>query len=241
MKNAGMAGAVALVGIGLITIGLGNFANTPQAIAAAPAVVVEGENDDVQNDLFPNGSCGAAVGVRTVDPVGFTIPYCEDTWEALECRGTSAHLDFDGDGIAEHVRVGKSSFTGCWDDYWSYTKYCHGSVSVSGSIESIVNRKSGGEWKIQRRNLLGWGSGVGPDLDIFPCANSGYTIRARAIVWNNDGLGDILIRATHEGQSIFSVHLNVNTPPGGGMSADLDGDGLINGSDLLALLGQWTG
>ena len=41
MKNAGMAGAVALVGIGLITIGLGNFANTPQAIAAAPAVVVE--------------------------------------------------------------------------------------------------------------------------------------------------------------------------------------------------------
>ena len=41
MNNAGMAGAVALVGIGLITIGLGNFVKAPQAIAAAPAVVVE--------------------------------------------------------------------------------------------------------------------------------------------------------------------------------------------------------
>ena len=46
MKNAGMAGAVALVGIGLITIGLGNFANTPQAIAAAPAVVFEAGPED---------------------------------------------------------------------------------------------------------------------------------------------------------------------------------------------------
>ena len=46
MKNAGMAGAVALVGIGLIMIGLGNFANTPQAIAAAPAVVVEVEPEE---------------------------------------------------------------------------------------------------------------------------------------------------------------------------------------------------
>ena len=41
MNNAGMAGAVALVGIGLITIGLGNFVKAPQAIAAAPAVMVE--------------------------------------------------------------------------------------------------------------------------------------------------------------------------------------------------------
>ena len=41
MNNVGMAGAVALVGVGLITIGLGNFVNTPQAVAAAPVVAVE--------------------------------------------------------------------------------------------------------------------------------------------------------------------------------------------------------
>ena len=41
MKNAGMAGAVALVGVGLITIGLGNFVKAPQAMAAPVAAVVE--------------------------------------------------------------------------------------------------------------------------------------------------------------------------------------------------------
>ena len=34
MKNAGMAGAVALVGIGLITIGLSNFVNRDDATRA---------------------------------------------------------------------------------------------------------------------------------------------------------------------------------------------------------------
>ena len=37
MKNAGMAGAVALVGIGLITIGLSNFANRAEAVPSAVA------------------------------------------------------------------------------------------------------------------------------------------------------------------------------------------------------------
>ena len=40
MKNAGMAGAVALVGVGLITIGLGNFVKAPQAMAAPVAAIV---------------------------------------------------------------------------------------------------------------------------------------------------------------------------------------------------------
>ena len=41
MKNAGMAGAVALVGVGLITIGLGDFVKAPQAMAASSAALVE--------------------------------------------------------------------------------------------------------------------------------------------------------------------------------------------------------
>ena len=36
MKNASMSGAVALVGIGLITIGLGNFFKAPDAHAGVP-------------------------------------------------------------------------------------------------------------------------------------------------------------------------------------------------------------
>ena len=43
MKNAGMAGAVALVGIGLLSIGLSNFANRAQAV---PSVVVTAGPDE---------------------------------------------------------------------------------------------------------------------------------------------------------------------------------------------------
>ena len=44
MKNAGMAGAVALVGIGLITIGMSNFANRADA---TPATVNAGPDEPV--------------------------------------------------------------------------------------------------------------------------------------------------------------------------------------------------
>jgi hypothetical protein len=43
MKNAGMAGAVALVGIGLLSIGLSNFANRADAV---PSAVVNAGPDD---------------------------------------------------------------------------------------------------------------------------------------------------------------------------------------------------
>ncbi len=44
MKNAGMAGAVALVGIGLLSIGLSNFANRAEAVPSA--VANAGPEDD---------------------------------------------------------------------------------------------------------------------------------------------------------------------------------------------------
>ena len=43
MKNAGMAGAVALVGIGLLSIGLSNFANRAEAV---PSEVVNAGPDE---------------------------------------------------------------------------------------------------------------------------------------------------------------------------------------------------
>ena len=45
MKNVGMAGAVALVGIGLISIALSNVVTAPQAMAAPSAVVNAGPEE----------------------------------------------------------------------------------------------------------------------------------------------------------------------------------------------------
>lgn len=55
MKNAGMAGAVALVGIGLITIGLSNFANRAEAVPSAPANLGPGEPVIVWYDVTDGG------------------------------------------------------------------------------------------------------------------------------------------------------------------------------------------
>ncbi len=49
MKNAGMAGAVALVGIGLLSIGLSNFANRAEAVPSA--VVNAGPDEPVIVDF----------------------------------------------------------------------------------------------------------------------------------------------------------------------------------------------
>ena len=57
MKNAGMAGAVALVGIGLITIGLSNFANRADATPAA--TVNAGPEEPV---IVAFGSLGLGTG-----------------------------------------------------------------------------------------------------------------------------------------------------------------------------------
>ena len=69
MKNAGMAGAVALVGIGLLSIGLSNFANRAEAV---PSVVVTAGPDEpvivafgslgLGSGTFPNGNYGTNGG-----------------------------------------------------------------------------------------------------------------------------------------------------------------------------------
>ena len=58
MKNAGMAGAVALVGIGLITIGMSNFANRAEAVPSVAASAGPGEPVIVAFDDFTYFSSG---------------------------------------------------------------------------------------------------------------------------------------------------------------------------------------
>lgn len=57
MKNAGMAGAVALVGIGLLSVGLSNFANRAEAV---PSAVVNAGPEEPAIVAF--GSLGLASG-----------------------------------------------------------------------------------------------------------------------------------------------------------------------------------
>ena len=81
MKNAGLAGSIALCGIGLMMIGLGNFVKAPTAMAHTPAVTAaavqdEGEPSFVWCGLTAHsrfvGSHGGWTTVTASTP-GFTV------------------------------------------------------------------------------------------------------------------------------------------------------------------------
>ena len=111
MKNAGMAGAVALVGIGLITIGLGNFVKAPQAIAAAPAVVSVAPGFYKKRAPLLRSSASASTalplatsaegGVLTAGPGGTPVDIGELVRE-LGLTGARYRL-YQGFGVSEEV------------------------------------------------------------------------------------------------------------------------------------------
>ena len=99
MKNAGMAGAVALVGIGLITIGLSNFANRADATPAAtvnagplePTIVWYGTAEAID------------VGYRN-----------SESWTGSETTGHILYRAWS-DGTVEAKAVGIGSTPSCSD------------------------------------------------------------------------------------------------------------------------------
>ena len=103
MKNAGMAGAVALVGIGLITIGLSNFANRADATPAATVNAGPEEPTIVwydkiyMGDSSPNSSnvvclfrawSDGTIEARLLRFDTFEGGDCEGISEVSECLGT---------------------------------------------------------------------------------------------------------------------------------------------------------
>ena len=121
MKNAGLAGAIALCGIGLVMIGLGNFVKAPSAMAYTPAVAAavqdEGEptivwygatsyhySSNGVNTFYRAWSDGT-VEARSVD-VGTngcrTPEYCSD-WGIISSptEGLNAAADITFDEVVD--------------------------------------------------------------------------------------------------------------------------------------------
>ena len=117
MKNAGIAGAVALVGIGLLSIGLSNFANRAEAVPSGtasnekrlgPGTVCriensnwfEGEGRDLcsEQGVFPDAPYGDLNGDGTSDTLWWvSTPWRLGTgWE--DRADYSLAITTDGDG-----------------------------------------------------------------------------------------------------------------------------------------------
>ena len=118
MKNVGITGAVALVGIGLISIALSNVITVPQAMAARSAVVNAGPDGPqivwygtIQTSgptllrAWSDGTVeGRLVNVYAVPSVGecrAQDDLCFGTWVVIasptEGMNAAADINFDGD------------------------------------------------------------------------------------------------------------------------------------------------
>lgn len=121
MKNAGMAGAVALVGIGLLSIGLSNFANraeaVPSAVAAAepdePVIVAfqitSTERNEVAYRLWSDGRLERRhLGYTYGGPCNFDIYQCD--WEEIAPPpggdGFACRTDINGDRTVNAADLG---------------------------------------------------------------------------------------------------------------------------------------
>ena len=93
MKNAGMAGAVALVGIGLITIGLSNFASRADAV---PASMRGAGLEDPVIVAFGSLGMGSAAPFNTwgESESGFYRLWSDGTLEVRRIRYQSAEYSF---------------------------------------------------------------------------------------------------------------------------------------------------
>ena len=125
MKNAGMAGAVALVGIGLITIGLSNFANRAEAVPSAAANAGPGEPVIVWYGVVPEGSdnedqylyrawSDGTVEVKFANPSCGSATNCSWAVVASPNEGLNAQADINFDERVDAVDLGQ--LLAAWGD-----------------------------------------------------------------------------------------------------------------------------
>ena len=96
MKNAGLAGAIALCGIGLMMIGLGNFVKAPTAMAYTPAVAAAVQDNGEPTIVWYGTISPPAVSANQNYSMGILIRAWSDG--TVEGRSLSwEHKDPNGD------------------------------------------------------------------------------------------------------------------------------------------------
>ena len=207
MKNAGMAGAVALVGVGLITIGLPNRGDT--------AVAVSGFGDP--DTICSQVGCPVNVFDSNVVLMDYPCPSNIMTWKPF-----SVSADLLGLGYDQVVIL--PSITGSNPTHVSLQIHARDGVFGMGFELRDLNF---GDWIA---GTITDATGVGlMDVD-------------------GDGRKDLLVAASDPagGSCYDNVEVrwgylrNIYDVPSR-LTADLNGDGNVNGADLGELFVQWTG
>ena len=224
MKNVGMAGAVALVGIGLITIGLGREPSnahppnnrhtltlatlTPQP---SPSRRTGHEGKDCEIEVFEQALRFYATGCESA--AGDDL----FRWEA-----DNARVDLLGTGFDQTVRGGVCNVANCLAEAIIALPI---QIATPHGIRIIpLDLCPGGPLEFE--TVLGF---------IPSCVKiAGY------VDIDEDGRPDVMIRATDGTRFALGWLRNIYDGPAR-LPADLNDDGRVDGADLGELFVQWTG
>ena len=226
MKNAGLAGAITLCGIGLIMIGLGNSVSTPRAMAAAPAV---------SSSVDPNEICIP----RCDAGKNGELPYCvakeTEIWFEMVprqlCAGDGYGLstiafsggDLNGDRIPDSLSGGIRYWS---DGAWSgdSTDLFAFSIELSDGVAKTTYTPIQIDWSL---------------FVLDPESDTSVRKASNPIDIDGDGRRDLVVRSNSDGITNWFWLKNITA--GSVLTADVNVDGRVDGIDLALVLGQWTG
>ena len=243
MNNAGMTGALVLIGAGLFVNVFMMNTSTVQAVTAPHAVGVFGDmeppkRENLQRSLGSQPDCyavGAQVTWAVFDPQIHPIDLIRGS-ENLECfyQQTSS-ADLDGDGFMELRNVDDPGFSYS-NGNARYNPFTVLRTTPDGiALEVVLEIET---------NLQYWKDLTGlEDLVYIYASPAGF------FDVNRDGLPDalMLVRASSGAVGDFQEYIgffwyrNQLAPPDDRMAADVNNDGQVNGADLTIVLSKWTG
>ena len=228
MKNAGLAGAIALCGIGLIMIGIGNFVSTPRAMAAAPAAG-QGPNHIVPSLESIGNGCEEFEEEVWFDPTTLRYMCNVANTDFANLLTTMVNKpgfeDINGDGRGDQF----NNFTRTWrfQDGWN-----------SEEFGALTFRSIGDQPVYGFQNIaIEWDEFLPSD------AQQNEVVYVYGVVpadIDGDGRKDALFvreRSSTNGYELLWLR-NITEPH---PLADLNSDGQVNGIDLAFVLQGWTG
>ena len=220
MKNAGMAGAVALVGIGLLSIGIGR--ESRHAGASTPFTTPLSSTQ--METKLQAGDCPT---IEILEPVlrpfgqGCNTPWywTEATYSTADVLNTGTPQAYKMPQVTNDPN-GENPPPDCVQNGYL--------ISGQGPVRFAI------DWFSLDYEAIGFGGWLG---------QSGQ--RLSGIAWvdvDDDGRLDLILKGPRLGTSgpIFAWLRNIYDGPSR-LPADLNHDGRVDGEDLGTLFSQWTG
>ena len=260
MKNAGLAGAIALCGIGLIMIGLGGHGEYLTAGTVATTT-----NTGAMEQQASLSACSEDEPIALFDQVGEVLclgtpqdskPYWFKVPFGFSPEQQFAATDLDGDGRQDRLIFNAMLQTEPWEMNFDQPSSLRYEYIPSAGTWLFRNEGPSGDpvlsYQTIRPTEQGWSLVNTPvlfdfDLVVPDNISGSWTMYPSLYDVDGDSRSDLVLvwfmntqcnpGANCVAEATWHRNVSAGTPLGG----DVNNDGQVNGADLTIVLSDWTG